>query len=98
MRRRAHRHPAIETAVFAAALLLAAFIARELWVRRSAPLPPPVAEPAPAATAVRATLQPAIVLTRPVSRTERAVTAVAPIKLTRVQRRKPKGDVVPAPK
>ena len=83
--------------MFAAALLLSAFIARELWHRRFAAQPPPTA-------AVPAERQPAVLNpTRPPQpvaassrRTEVAVTGVASLKLTRVQRRKP--APVPAPK
>ncbi|MDD5302392.1 MAG: hypothetical protein PHS14_04710 [Elusimicrobia bacterium] len=96
MRRGQKRHPALEAAVFAAALLLSAFIARELWRRRSP------AQPAPD-TAVMRPIE--LNLTRPPlpledspRRTEAAVTGVAPIKLTRVQRRKPKPAAVPAPR
>jgi hypothetical protein len=102
MRRRQHRHPYIETAVFAAALLLAAFIARELWSRRSPSVPPAGTSSAldPAAqhpTVLHPTRPPLPPLVK-TNRTEQAVTGVAPIKLTRVQRRKPKAAVVPAPK
>lgn len=96
MRRRKHRHPALETAVFAAALLLAAFIGRELWLRR------PAARPVPAAASVQAL---ALDVSFPPSpraetarRTETAVTGVAPIKLTRVARPKPGTKTVPAPR
>lgn len=93
MRLRPRRRPALETAVFAAALVLAAFIARELWVRQS---------PVTVTTSVQpAALNPAfppLPLTAPAHRTEHAVAGVASIKLTRVQRRKPKPAVVPAPK
>jgi len=96
MRRRSKRHPAIETAVFAAALLLSAFIARELWQRRSAaPSPAALETPVRRAAPLNISYPPAAV---PAHRTEQAVTGVAPIKLTRVQRRKPKPDAVPAPK
>ncbi len=96
MRRRQQRHPALETAVFAAALLLSAFIARELWMRRSS------ARPAPETTSIQPAAlnltRPPLPLMSPGGRTEQAVTGVAPIKLTRVQRRKPKLDAVPIPK
>ncbi len=94
---RRHRHPALETAVFAAALLLSAFIARELWRRRpivSSPmergkrLTQPYGEDMP--------LPKSFGQATPSHRTEQAVSGVAPIKLTRVQRRKPKA--VPVPK
>jgi len=98
MKRRSQRHPYVEAAVFAAALLLAAFIARELWARRQAL--PPVEDP-PGKMQETLILNP----TRPPlpapatgSRTEQAVSIVAPIKLSRVYRRKPKPSAVPAPK
>jgi hypothetical protein len=98
MRTRRHRHPYLEAAVFGAALLLAAFIARELWARRQAR--PPV-EPGSGAMQETLILNP----TRPPlppsaagPRTEQAVTRVAPIKLSRISRRKPKPTAVPAPK
>jgi hypothetical protein len=95
MRRGHNRHPALETAVFAAALLLAAFVGRELWLRRAAPTP---AEPQAAASdpvALRPAKPP---IPSASGRTETAVTGVPPLKLTRVQRRKPKAAVVPLPK
>lgn len=96
MRRRSRRHPYIETAVFAAALLLAAFIARELWIRR----PPALAEPGEPVlrAAVLAVSYPPLPGTEPARRTEQAVTGVAPVKLARVQRTKPKPRAVPAPR
>lgn len=94
--RRQKRHPVLETAVFAAALLLSAFIARELWRRRFAAQPAP--ETAVVQPAVLNPARPSLPLAAPARRTEVAVTGVAPIKLTRVQRRKPKPAVVPAPK
>ncbi len=94
MRRGPGRHPALETAVFAAALLLSAFIARELWSRRRAALrAPEAAGLQPAAPNLSRAPLPLEAGTR---RTERAVTGVAPIKLVRARRRKP--DVVPAPR
>jgi hypothetical protein len=96
MRGRPHRHPVIESAVFAAAILLSAFIARELWSRRATAAPPPEsAGPAPVALNPARPPLPEVAGTR---RTEDAVTAVAPIKLTRVQPRKLKPDAVPSPK
>ena len=95
MRRRSKRHPVLETAVFAAALLLSAFIARELWQRRTAAPSPVVPETSvKRAAPLNITYAP---MPAPARRTEQAVTGVAPIKLTRVQRRKPKADPVPAP-
>lgn len=82
--------------MFAAALLMSAFIARELWHRRSPTLPerePAAAEP----VALNPGRPPLPAMGTP-RRTEVAVTGVAPIKLTRVQRRKPKPDAVPAPR
>jgi hypothetical protein len=94
MRRRAHRHPYVEAAVYAAALLLAAFIGRELWARRRVP---PPEEPGVVAPAVLTPTRPPLPGST-VKRTEQAVTAVAPIKLSRVRRLKPKTEPVPAPK
>ena len=95
--RRQHRHPIVETAVFAAAVLLAAFIARELWSRRGALRPD-----APAAQAVRPVELNPTFPPLPVSsqspRTETAVTGVPSIKLSRVQNRRPKPSAVPAPR
>jgi hypothetical protein len=99
MRRRSKRHPALETAVFAAALLLSAFIARELWHRRFAAQPPPsAAVPAERQPAVLNPTRPPLPVAASPRRTEVAVTGVAPIKLSRVQRRKPGPASVPAPK
>lgn len=95
MRKSSHRHPYVEAAVFGAALLLAAFIGRELWARRAPadPKEPVITTP--------------IVLTperlplpgKPTTgRTETAVTGAPPIKLSRVQRRRPKSAPVPAPR
>ena len=96
MRRRSQRHPAIETAVFAAALLLSAFIARELWLRRSAsPSTPGSAALQP--VMLNPTFPPLPTVEKG-HQTEVAVTSVAPIKLSRVQRRKIKTEPVPAPK
>lgn len=98
MRRRRNRHPALEAAVFAAALLLAAFVGRELWLRRGALS----ATAAPEASVMEpATLNPsypALPGSETGGRTETAVTGVPPLKLTRVQRRKTKAAVVPPPK
>jgi|CXWL01.1.fsa_nt_gi hypothetical protein len=90
MTRRRGRHPAFEIAVFAAALLLAVFIGRELW-RRGRSVPPPVAaadseqadEPASSGVASGAP--------------ERSVSSVPRVRLTRIERRKPKPRAVPAP-
>lgn len=97
MRRRQHRHPALEAAVFAAALLLAAFVGRELWRRRAAV---PSAE-RPSGTAEPAVLnpaKPALPSGSPSARTETAVIGAPSIKLSRVQRRKPRAAPVPVPK
>ncbi len=82
--------------MFAAALLLSAFIARELWRRRGAPS-------SVAGTEVQRPValnltRPPLPSTSPGGRTETAVTGVAPIKLTRVQRRKPKPAPIPVPR
>lgn len=86
------RHPALETAVFAAALLLSAFVARELWRRHgSAPSAAPAAvrpEPAPA---------PSPAAGGKVYAMERAVTSVPSMRITRIERRKPRPAPVPAP-
>jgi len=94
--RRRKRHSAVETAVFAAALLLAAFIGREAWKRRA----PAAPEPAPLTAHEPAVLTPSFPplpagAARP--RTETAVTAVPSLKLTRVQRRPRKTAPVPNP-
>lgn len=97
MRRRQHRHPALEAAVFAAALLLAAFVGRELWRRRGAA----ASAAASASSAQPVALDPAkppLPSKNPAGRTETAVIAVPSIKLSRVQRRKPKTAPVPVPK
>lgn len=98
MRRRQNRHPALEAAVFAAALLLAAFVGRELWNRRRAEPPP---APPEASVMEPAKLNPSFPPLPGVEtggRTETAVTGVPPLKLTRVQRRTRKSAVVPPPK
>ena len=95
MTRRAHRHPALETAVFAAALLLAAFVARELWIRR-APAAPKSGPPAAGAVPLNPERPPAPGAV-PGGKTERAVTKVPALRLTRIQRPKPKPAAVPAP-
>ncbi|PIR17793.1 MAG: hypothetical protein COV48_08280 [Elusimicrobia bacterium CG11_big_fil_rev_8_21_14_0_20_64_6] len=90
------RHPALETAVFAAALILAAFLIREFWSRRSA------ANPAPQETtaAIMEPVELKAARPAPVShgRTEQAVTGVPPLKLSRVQPRKLRTKAVPAPR
>ena len=96
MRRRAQRHPAVETAVFAAALLLAAFIARELWLRRAATASAP--EAAAMRPAVLNPTFPPLPTAETGHHTETAVTSVAPIKLVRAQQRKSRPASVPAPK
>ncbi len=95
--RRRKRHGAVETAVFAAALILAAFIGREVWKRRA----PAAAEPTQSSVPVAAVLTPSFPplptgASRP--RTETAVTSVPSLKLARVQRRPLKTVPVPAPK
>ncbi|MBI4062279.1 MAG: hypothetical protein HY403_12725 [Elusimicrobia bacterium] len=95
MRRGRRRHPAFEAAVFAAALLLAAIIVRELWRRPAVAPPAPEASAEPAApVAFRPPLPEG--LTAP--RAELAASEVAPIKLTRIQRPRPKPAAVPAPR
>jgi hypothetical protein len=96
MRRRQHRHPALETAVFAAALLLSAFIARELWRRRATPAP--AAETGRQGAIELNPTRPPLPSTTPGGRTEQAVTGVPPLKLSRLQPHKPKPEAVPAPK
>jgi len=96
MRRRQHRHPALEAAVFAAALLLSAFIGRELWLRRAAP--PSEPPPALSGPASLNPGKPPLPSKSAGGRTETAVTAVPPVKLSRVQRRKPRNGPVPVPK
>lgn len=92
MRRKQHRHPALETAVFAAALLLSAFIARELWRRRASAQE---VEAPMKAVEIHATHPDYAAPSR--GRTEQAVMNVPPIKLTRVQPRGPKPRVPPVP-
>ncbi len=83
------RHPAFEIAVFAAALLLAVFVARELWRRHQSAPPaaaaanPPAADPKPSRVAI--------------GTSERSVSSVPRVRLTRIERRKPKPRAVPAP-
>lgn len=93
MRRRQQRHPALDAAVFAAALLLSAFIARELWLRRT----PVMLEPAALRPVVLNPGLPPLPVAATGHRTEVGVNGVAPIKLTRVQRRASKSAAVPAP-
>lgn len=95
--RRSKRHPVVESAVFAAALILAAFIGREFWKRRA----PAAIEPLTPAVVVPAVLTPTFPplptgARRP--RTESAVSAVPSLKLTRVRRRAREPVAVPAPK
>lgn len=98
MRRRRDRHPVLETVVFAAALLLAAFVGRELWNRRG----PAAAASAPQPSAMEPVKlnpsYPSPAVPGSGGRTEAAVTGVAPLKLTRVQRRRARTAVVPPPK
>ncbi len=97
MRRRQHRHPALEAAVFAAALLLFAFIGRELWRRRAAA--PAAGQPSGAAVPVALDpAKPALPSKSSPGRTETAVIGAPSIKLSRVQRRKPKNAPVPVPR
>ena len=75
--------------------MLAAFIARELWMRRAA------VYREPEAVVVPAVLNPTFPPLPKVEKghlTEVAVMSVAPIKLSRVQPRKPRPEPVPAPK
>jgi hypothetical protein len=94
--RRQHRHPVLEAAVFAAALLLAGFVGRELW-RRRAPEPE-----VPKAGFEDFVPDVAVNPTRPPlpgrGRTETAVTTVPSVKLTRIVRRKEKSVPVPLPR
>ena len=83
--------------MFAAALLLAGFVGRELWRRRApeaASTGFPVIEER-AAAVPKAYMPPA---GQPAGRTETAVSAVPSIKLSRVQRSKSKKVSVPLPK
>lgn len=98
MRRSAHRHPYVEAAVFGAALLLAAFVGRELWVRRAAGAASRPPEPSRTEPIALTPERPPLPLRPSERRTETAVTGAPPIKLTRVQRRKPKTAPVPAPR
>lgn len=100
MRRRQHRHPALEAAVFAAALLLSAFVGRELWRRRAATAAtaPAAASSAAAEPAVLNPEKPALPSKSPAVRTETAVIGAPSIRLSRVQRRKPRNAPVPVPR
>lgn len=92
--RRRERHPVLEAAVFAAALLLAGFIARELWARR--PQPAPV-EPQ-ASSAVPVPLNPARPgVSKPIVQgpPERAATKVGRIRGAKPGTRRRKTDVPP---
>ena len=88
-RRGRDRHPAFEIAVFAAALFLTVFVARELW-RRYHSAPPAAAVSVPS----DADPQPSGV---EIGTTERSVSSVPRVRLTRIERRKPKPRAVPAP-
>ena len=95
MRRRQQRHPVLDTVVYAAAFMLLVFIARELWLRRpTAPLESSTAVIQPF---VLHAITPPLPQAARTSRTEVGMTGVAPIKLTRIPRRKHKTTVVPAP-
>lgn len=96
MRARRHRHPVLEAAVFAAVLLLAAFVGRELWKRRAAALPPPVA---PANEPFMPTAIPAVpVRGAPVeSFTERGTSYVPGIRLSRPPKPRRRRTTPPAP-
>jgi hypothetical protein len=96
MRGRSNRHPLLETAVFAAALILAAFVARELWRRRSAVPESPLSAAAPAATAAAEPMDPPA--SEAGSPTEKAVGGLAPLKRSPAGRRRPRPAVVPAPR
>ena len=104
MRGRQQRHPVLESAVFAAALLLSAFVARELWRRRPVTPDRAVGEAVPLAESVGKAVEsnpyrPPLPAAASTHRTERAVTGGVPaIKLTRVQGRKHTFDAVPVPK
>lgn len=96
MRKKDHRHPVLEAVVFAAALLLAGFVGRELWRRRQA------AQPGPEMSTVTGPVtpsaaRPATPLPPRKGTTEESVTSVPPLKLSRIQPRRKK-PVVPAPK
>lgn len=75
--------------------MLLVFIARELWLRR------PTAPVESSAAVIQPFVVNAIIPPPPqavsASRTVVGVTGVAPIRLTRIPRRKPKTTVVPAP-
>lgn len=100
MRKRPHRHPALETAVFAAALLLAAFVGRELWRRRAA-MASPAVETGPQTPAPLNPTRTTYFGPAPAPRAVTAVMVPSPIKLTRVKpvkARLSKHDTVPPPK
>lgn len=96
MRTGRHRHPVLEAAVFAAALLLSAFVARELWRRRPVPRPATGSEIVP--PIVLSPSHPALTREEERRRTETGVNSVAPIKLSRVQPPKHRDAVPPVPK
>lgn len=98
MRRSRNRHPALEAAVFAAALLLAAFVGRELWSRRGPASAASAAGPSAMEPVKLNPSYPSPAVAVPGGRTETAVKGVPPLKLTRVQRRGSKTAVVPPPK
>ena len=83
---------------FAAALLLTAFVGRELWLRRGAVGADAKIEPSKTQPIVLTPDRPPLPLRASERRTETAVIGVPPIKLTRVQRRRPKTAPVPAPR
>ena len=94
MRKRPHRHPVLEAVVFAAALLLALFVGRELW-RRWSLRPRP--EPVSTGPALVSPIRPEAPPLPGRGRTETAVSSVPPLKLSRIAPKRPK-STVPAPK
>ena len=82
--------------MFAAALLLAAFIVRELWSRRTpAPVEPETTATSPAALIP---IRPPLPVPLKRVRTETSVRGVPSLKLTRIVPSKQKVVVVPLPK
>jgi hypothetical protein len=89
------RHPALEAGVIAAALLLAAFVGRELWRRRSAPsAAPPIAVAEPSADAA---LQPGPT-PMPEPKAEISVSGGVPFRAGRIVRVKRRADAPPPPR
>jgi hypothetical protein len=98
----AKRHPVLEAGVIVAALLLAAFVGRELWKRRAAesaaaerPIEAPEASPGSIGVAAIAERPPAPSLE---PRARAAVAVGLPFKATRVERPKPRRAAPPPPK